>query len=272
MSTIRKEQAVSVFGVFARALEVLGEDAPGHITNQVIQASRTYEEGDVTCKITVKLRFDDQCKNGHETFSITGDIYALVNGRWRECSSGCIHKEIAQQFPELAHLIKWHLVSTDGPMHYIANTLYHAGNLDAYGLRKGETRQIRNGRTGELCWKLEAVNTGPGLFKSPPSDPKVETIPLYLLVDSGECPVAPVAPALKWVPWNRVGEGKDRHLELARLSAAWPEATDEELMQEAEELKKALLARLPVLMEEFKKTMLSVGFVWPEWLEEEEEK
>jgi hypothetical protein len=44
-----------------------------------------------------------------------------------------MHEELAVVFPELAHLTKWHLVSTDGPMHYIANTTYHAskGSLES---------------------------------------------------------------------------------------------------------------------------------------------
>lgn len=68
------------------------------------------------------LRFDDDCGNGHNTFSITMDSLAQHAGAF----GGCMHDEIAQVFPEYAHLIKWHLMSTDGPMHYIANTLYHA--------------------------------------------------------------------------------------------------------------------------------------------------
>lgn len=74
-------------------------------------------------KAAVVLRFDDRCGNGHNTFTITIDARNY---------GGCMHDEIREHFPEYAHLIKWHLVSTDGPMHYIANTVYHAkaGALD----------------------------------------------------------------------------------------------------------------------------------------------
>lgn len=73
--------------------------------------------------IKAEIRFDDRCRNGHDTFSITGDYYG---------TGGCIHGEIAEAFPELAPLIKWHLCSTDGPLHYVANTVYHVqqGRLD----------------------------------------------------------------------------------------------------------------------------------------------
>lgn len=56
--------------------------------------------------------------------------------RWVEDSGGCIHDEVAKHFPELAHLIKWHLSSTDGPMHYVANTVYWAeqGAMTTRGL------------------------------------------------------------------------------------------------------------------------------------------
>lgn len=75
----------------------------------------------------VVLRFDDRCDNGYNTFSITVESNSESNG-----FGGCMHDEIRVVFPEYTRLIKWHLVSTDGPMHYIANTVYWAnkGNLD----------------------------------------------------------------------------------------------------------------------------------------------
>lgn len=79
-----------------------------------------------TCKMTVDIRYNDECGNGHNTFSITGSIGEppKYTGRYRAVISGCIHEEIEKYFPEFKHLIKWHLCSSDGPMHYIANTKY----------------------------------------------------------------------------------------------------------------------------------------------------
>lgn len=239
----KQERALSIHGVEGRAFGVVAADN-GRILNQTIKATRYYEERDQKYRITVELRFDDQCNNGRETFAITADIRAAEGGYWREYMGGCCHEEIAKQFPELAHLIQWHLVSTDGPMHYIANTVYHAGDRDYNGLRKGEARQIRNGRTGQLCWKLEAVGDKP------------ET---YVDADT-----APTAPCFRYVPWERIGEGKARELDHARSAAVWPEATDAELMQEPEALRAALSARLPALLERFKAAMLAAGFCWPE--------
>ena len=82
------------------------------------------------CLMTVKICFDDDCKNGHNTFAITGSIYTLPSKIYSgggHVISGCIHDEIAKYFPELALLIKWHLCNDDGPMYYIENTLYHLG-------------------------------------------------------------------------------------------------------------------------------------------------
>jgi len=74
--------------------------------------------------IRAKVRYDDQCGNGHNSFAITGEIY--VPDRREIVACGSLHEEIAKYFPELASHIKWHLCNSDGPMHYIANTVYHA--------------------------------------------------------------------------------------------------------------------------------------------------
>lgn len=79
-------------------------------------------------RIECVIRFDDECKNGHNSFSITGSIYSSrkSDADRYHVAGGCIHEEIEQYFPEFKHLIKWHLCSTDAPLHYVANTTYHA--------------------------------------------------------------------------------------------------------------------------------------------------
>jgi hypothetical protein len=81
------------------------------------------EEGDQGT-ITVELRYDDSCKNSHNTFSIIGTISGSI------CWAGAIHKEIAQFFPSIKPYLKWHLCSSIGPMHYIENTLYFVENKE----------------------------------------------------------------------------------------------------------------------------------------------
>lgn len=80
--------------------------------------------------ITAEVRYDDTYPNGHNSFAITATIKAQDRRRYRHddgfMASGCCHEEVAKHFPELAPFIKWHLCSSDGPLHYVANTVYHA--------------------------------------------------------------------------------------------------------------------------------------------------
>jgi hypothetical protein len=75
--------------------------------------------------IKAKVRYDDECGNGHNSFAITGEIYIPRRSDCEAC--GMLHDEIARVFPELKPLLKWHLCSSDGPMHYVENTLYWVG-------------------------------------------------------------------------------------------------------------------------------------------------
>lgn len=211
-------------------------------TDQTLKASKTWINGKDRHDLTVTIRYDDRCGNGHNTFSITGEL--RVNGRWE--SGGCLHDLIQERVPEYSHLIKWHLVSTDGPMHYIANTLYHASDRDCWGLRKGERRQIRNGKTGKLSWKLAILDS---------QGQKVEP-DQYL--DSDTKP--PTTATVEYVPWEEIGEGKARELDRARATAVWPDATDEELL--APDLEAKLTARLPRLLDEFRRDIEALGFTY----------
>lgn len=97
-------------------------------TKRVKEFSNKYQEDGEWYTIKAFVRYDDTCKNGHNDFAITGEIWH--RGRIDMC--GCIHTEITKHFPDLVKFLKWHLTSTDGPMHYIANTIYWAeeGNYE----------------------------------------------------------------------------------------------------------------------------------------------
>ena len=189
--------------------------------------------------ILVDVRHDDECGNGYNSFAVTATIYKT--GKRNDSAmimDGCCHDEIIKVFPKLKKYIKWHLCSTDEPMHYVANTIYHASNKDCWGLQKGEIRQLKNGKTGELCWKLEEHNEIAKYINSN-TEPKLPDI------------------KLKYVAWCRVGEGKERNIKAARNSAIWENATVKQLLD-----KKALKERLPALMVEFKKDVESLGMVY----------
>lgn len=210
--------------------------------------------------IVVTVRYDDQCRNGHNTFAITREIYTTLRQPgegtilhssgvtlWLD-SWGCLHDEIAEHFPNLAPLLKWHLTSPDGPMHYLANTIYHAGDRDCNGLRAGEFRphtsrgpHQNGGVPGVLSWVLEL--------------PDRQARDIY----SNEKPEPVVC---EWKQYGRTGEGKAWDLNAARACAVWPDATDAELSQEEEPLRAALLARLPKLMADFQTAVESLGFTY----------
>lgn len=195
--------------------------------------------------IQAHVRYDDACGNGHNTFGITATV--RVQGKLDVETCRCMHEEIAKAFPELSPLIKWHSCSSDGPLHYLANTIYHAGDRDHNGLRAGEFRQHRSrgaqngGVAGVPNWVLEV--------------PERSERDIY----AAEKP-APVT--LDWKAYGLKGEGKARDFGAARATAIWPDATDEQLSLPAEELGALLEARLPALMEEFKKAMESLGFTY----------
>lgn len=255
MTKLAPEKARPILGVAGRAFDVhlwpddpkIPERARGRIASQTWK-SETRKTGTGT-RLRVNVRFDDNCKNGRESFAITGEEY---DARGNMVACGCLHDKIARTFPELAPLVAWHLCATDGPMHYLANTVYHASDRDHYGLLAGESRQIRNGRTGLPCWKLEAVTADGAPFDM-----------IGGKTFDGETP--PAAPVLRWVPWLRIGEGKARDLDAARASAIWPDAPDSIMTAPPDELRAALVARLPRLVADFRRAMVEdCGFLWIE--------
>lgn len=285
MSTLRDERRIVIADTLeARALPVIAA-ADGRILNQKIGASRYF--GDQ--RLTVIMRLDDECRNGHETFSITADFYE--RGILQSC--GCLHEDIVARFPELAHLIKWHLCSIDGPMHYVANTLHFAGDRDCWGRRAGEpahfTHAVRFGAVPithkikrDFAEFLEADRSGFDfeVIAFPHEHDRKTFGSKYTFGGFGErwheCPFNTEREALEFLDALRnhkpeflrvptsYSEGKARELDKARSAAIWPEATDEELTQEKDKLTETLLARLPALLAEFRRDMEAVGFLWPE--------
>jgi hypothetical protein len=78
-------------------------------------------------RIVVNIRLNDECKNGHQDFSITGDIYTspTSNADRYHYTGGCIHDEIEKHFPQFKPFIKLHLCDFSGaPMYPQANGLY----------------------------------------------------------------------------------------------------------------------------------------------------
>lgn len=243
-----------------------------------------------------EVRFDDQCKNKHNSFAITGHgWYDYFKARGWDIGGG-IHEQIAAAFPELAHLIRWHLMDTSGPLHYVANTIYHATNLEngkaAGEPNRWETRlrflampTMTFGIKATLLLALkEAQSTKhvPGVMDivEVPYVRKAGetydygshyTLGCYPVDEWYKAPYKDMREALEWQStfltndWEVVttvtgyAKGKERNLDAARSCAKWPEATDEQLMLPEAELKALLEARAPDLLGEFKAAVEATG-------------
>ena len=181
--------------------------------------------------IKAVVRYDDQCGNGHNTFSITGEAYENQQEISKNDPStcGCMHEIIEKAFPQLAPFIKWHLVSSKEPMHYIANTIYHAEENQA---NKAWFYLVDKENNINKCVVYTGIN-------SPEAQKLQETYGDKIVVKVDEKTV------------------KQANLQAARSCAVWPDATIEQLRD-----KDILLARLPDLMLEFKSDVESLGFTF----------
>lgn len=181
--------------------------------------------------IKAVVRYDDRCDNGHNTFSITGEAYESQREINRNDPSicGCIHDVIEKAFPQLAPFIKWHLVSSDSPMYYIENTMYHAKENQA---EKAWFYLVDTENNINKCIVYAGIN-------SPEAQKLQETYGDKIVVKVDE------------------RTAKQANLRAARSCAVWPDATIDQLRN-----KDLLLARLPVLMLKFKLDIESLGFTF----------
>lgn len=251
-------------------------------------------------KIKIKIRYDDECGNGHNSFAITGSIYSSRTStadRYCECC-GCIHDEIIKYFPEFAHLIKWHLCNSEAPMYYLANTTYHARDREYKGKEIGEAVawdehlkfegypfNFKEPRTGFFKYLQRVTNwkfEDSGLIMKDievlevkhPRDPKTYSANYTFsnYIESNDWYKAPFRTrneaeefleALQTLEFEIVkvptkwNEAVEPNLEAARSCAIWEDATLEQLQSE-----EALLERLPKLMQEFRKDIEALGFVY----------
>lgn len=275
---------------------------PGTFTHQQFLASRDYVDSyGVKCRMRLRVEFDDELRNGANSFAITCTIDEIKsNGRIVDYGGGADHVEIARAFPELAHLAQWHLCATDGPMQYVANTVYLAGDRDPRGKRAGEpwafSEAIQFGdnpikhKVKRKFWQFlkdAKPHNGRGAYdfevievaeRKESTSGKTEYYRKYTFGGFAakwyECPFDTEQEALDFLKALQTckpqflqiptlfSDGKARELDAARRVAIWPDATEAELSLPKEELTERLKARLPDLLKRFRETVEGAGFLW----------
>lgn len=251
---------------------------------------KLFKKNKIEHRIICTVRYDDDCRNGNNSFSITGVVYSNKTSSSDRyfVTGGCIHEEIEKHFPELKHLIKWHLTSSDGPMHYVANTTFHARTRENMNLPLDEPmrfekklkfdsipftfKEFKRGFFDELekgvDWENETITA-----HKHPKDPETYSDNYsfsFLKTENWyDCPFSTKQNAEEFLEtfknfkyaivstpteWNKAVEP---NLEAARSCAVWPDATLEQLQD-----KKLLMERLPALMQEFKRDIEALGFTY----------
>lgn len=77
-------------------------------------------------QMIIEIRLDDECKNGHEDFAITGSGWYKDDKRRDPSIGGCIHDEILKVRPDLKIFTDLHLSDYNGcPMYAVENGYYH---------------------------------------------------------------------------------------------------------------------------------------------------
>lgn len=180
------------------------------------------------CRLTINIRYDDHCGNGHNTFAITADLYERIGDRYVLVSGGCLHDLIKKHSIEFGQYCKWHLCSSDGPTHYISNTIYHASDVEDYQYfvyaKKGPIKET-------LMGLFDFKETQKVIDSLKSWEVRTEQRPTYKCHKS--------------------------NLEYARSTAIWPDATLEQLQD-----KVLLQERLPGLIEDFKAAMEELKFTY----------
>jgi hypothetical protein len=100
-------------------------------TEQSNSLIHTIDINDSTANINIKIRLNDECKNGHQDFAITATIWEIgkVRNDRTMISGGCCHEKILAIRPDLQVFVTLHLCDFSGcPMYAVENGFYHLTN------------------------------------------------------------------------------------------------------------------------------------------------
>lgn len=126
-------------------------------TNDLRHGITVISDGGKT-RTAIKIRLNDECRNGREDFSITADIDEKDGrGQWRESGGGCCHDHILKLRPALAPFVALHLSNNEGaPMHTAANAFYWFAGFNGGLGAQYHGGSGNNGKSPEECRRIFA--------------------------------------------------------------------------------------------------------------------
>ena len=100
-------------------------------TEQSNSLIHTIDTNNSEVNMRIKIRLNDECKNGHQDFSITATYWEIgkVRNDRNMIGGGCCHDEILKHRPDLQIFVNLHLCDFTGcPMYAVENGFYHLTN------------------------------------------------------------------------------------------------------------------------------------------------
>lgn len=106
-------------------------------------------------RLQIEIKLDDECRNGHEDFSLTANIYEKHGAKWVDAGGGCCHDEILKLKPELKPFADLHLSTFEGiPMHAIGNAFYWFAGFNGGLGKKYHGGSGSDGRKPDQCREI----------------------------------------------------------------------------------------------------------------------
>ena len=100
-------------------------------TEQSNSLIHTIDTNNNEINMRIKIRLNDECKNGHQDFSITATYWEVgkVRNDRNMIGGGCCHDKILKHRPDLQIFVNLHLCDFTGcPMYAVENGFYHLTN------------------------------------------------------------------------------------------------------------------------------------------------
>lgn len=126
-------------------------------TNNLRHGFTVISDGGKT-RTAIKIRLNDEWKNGREDFSITADVDEKDGrGRWCESMGGCCHEHILKLRPDLAPFVALHLSDfTGAPMHAASNAFYWFAGFNGGLGQQYHGGSGSGGKTPDECRRIFA--------------------------------------------------------------------------------------------------------------------